>query len=238
MSVVQACAQAEVVIERARSLFATAALPPAGSAAGGLATASQATAATAQRTADNSGVLTARHKTFANTNTATLSGAGHTEAALDTQIARGAALTQTGAQRLDAIATQTRATAQTARTARTPAAQRVILTALRAQVAQAQDVVNTATTQAGALAAQIRALKYPLDRPEPAVPGDVPPAAPGDDDMDFAPPLYEPPFPAGPIVWCVRPQGTFGFWRCSVLYPDLSVGTYWSPTDDSGGSLP
>ena len=23
-----------------------------------------------------------------------------------------------------------------------------------------------------------------------------------------------------------------------VLYPDLSVGAYWSPTDDSGGSLP
>ena len=53
-----------------------------------------------------------------------------------------------------------------------------------------------------------------------------------------APPLQDPPFPSGPIVWCVRPEGTFGFWRCSVLYPDLSVGTYWSPSDDTGGSLP
>jgi hypothetical protein len=50
--------------------------------------------------------------------------------------------------------------------------------------------------------------------------------------------VQEPPVPTGPIVWCVRPEGTFGFWRCSVLYPDLSVGTYWSPSDDSGGSLP
>ena len=51
-----------------------------------------------------------------------------------------------------------------------------------------------------------------------------------------APSLQEPHFPTGPIVWCSRPKGTFGYYRCSVLYPDLSVGTYWSPTDDTGGS--
>jgi hypothetical protein len=236
MSVVQECAQAEAVIQRAGSLFATAAVPPAGSAAGGLAAASRATATTAQMTGDNSGLLIKRHTAFADKNAAALSGAGQTEAALDTHVARGAALTQTGAQRLDAIAAQTRATGQAAPTARTPAAQRVILTALRSQVAQAQDVVNTAKTQAAGLAGLVRALKYPLDRPGPAVPGDVP--APPGKNVDVAPPLSETPFPAGPIVWCIRPQGTFGFWRCSVLYPDLSVGTYWSPTDDSGGSLP
>jgi hypothetical protein len=66
--------------------------------------------------------------------------------------------------------------------------------------------------------------------------GDAPAAA--DNAIPVAPPLQEPTFPDGPIVWCVRPEGTFGFWRCSVLYTDLSVGTYWSPSDDSGGSLP
>src|SRR6185437_8451567 len=75
---------------------------------------------------------------------------GHIDAALDAHAARVATLTHTGAQRLDAIAAQTRATTQAATTARTPAAQRVILTAVRSQVAQAQNVVNTTTTQARA----------------------------------------------------------------------------------------
>jgi Domain of unknown function (DUF4226) len=44
--------------------------------------------------------------------------------------------------------------------------------------------------------------------------------------------------PRGPIIWCVQPGGTSGKWRCSVLYPDRVVSSYWSLTDDSGGSLP
>ena len=44
--------------------------------------------------------------------------------------------------------------------------------------------------------------------------------------------------PRGPITWCVQPGGASGKWRCSVLYPDLVVRSYWSLTDDSGGSLP
>jgi hypothetical protein len=127
MSVVQECARAEAVIRRARSLFATAAVPAVDITAGGLDTASEATAATAKRTGDNSGVLIARHKTFANSNAVTLSGAGHTDAALGTHVAHAATVTQTGAQRLDSIAAQTRATAQAAPTARTPAAQRRLL---------------------------------------------------------------------------------------------------------------
>ena len=46
------------------------------------------------------------------------------------------------------------------------------------------------------------------------------------------------PAPTGPIIWCLQPGGTYGKWRCSVLYPDLSTATYWSFTDDTGGSLP
>jgi hypothetical protein len=152
-----------------------------------------------------------------------------------------ATLTHTGAQQLDAIAAQTRATSQAAATATTPAAQcgqRAVLTALRSQLAQAHDIVDATKQQAAALSSQIRALHYPLDDPRPPGPGTAGDVQAPDNGIAVAPPLEEPPFPAGPIVWCVRPEGTFGFWRCSVLYPDLSVGTYWSPSDDTGGSLP
>lgn len=44
--------------------------------------------------------------------------------------------------------------------------------------------------------------------------------------------------PRGPITWCIQPGGASGKWRCSVLYPDRVVRSYWSLTDDSGGSLP
>lgn len=44
--------------------------------------------------------------------------------------------------------------------------------------------------------------------------------------------------PRGSIVWCLQPGGASGKWRCSVLSPDRVVSSYWSLTDDSGGSLP
>lgn len=46
------------------------------------------------------------------------------------------------------------------------------------------------------------------------------------------------PLPDGPITWCIQPGGASGRWYCSVLYPNRRVATYWSDTDDSGGSLP
>ena len=149
-----------------------------------------------------------------------------------------ATLTHAGAQQLDAIAAQTRATSQAAATATVPAAQRAVLTALRSQLAHAHDVVNATKRQAAGLTSQIRALQYRLDHPRPPGPGTPGDVQAPDNGIAVGPPLQDPPFPAGPIVWCVRPEGTFGFWRCSVLYPDLSVRTYWSPSDDSGGSLP
>jgi hypothetical protein len=199
-------------------------------------TAAESTTATAQHTADMSGVAIARYQSFAHQSAGELSQAAHTDTAMQAHVATAATLTQTGAQRLDAIAAQTRATAQGAPTATTPAAQRTIIAALHSQLTQAADVVNTAKQQASGLASEIRRLGYPLDRPGPPGNGQGP-----DNDnkaVPAEPPVQETPPPVGPIVWCVRPEGTFGFWRCSVLYPDLGVGTYWSPSDDSGGSLP
>jgi len=232
----------EAAVQPARSLFAAEPAAPTSPALGNVTTAAQSMAATAQLTGDMSGALMARRKAFADQNAARLAGAAQTDAALQAQMTTAATLTHTGAQQLDAIAAQTRATSQAAATATTPAAQRLVLTALRSQLAQAQHIVNATKQQAAGLNSQIRALQYPLDHPRPpgpGTPGDVQaPARPDNDGVPVAPPLQEPPFPSGPIVWCVRPEGTFGFWRCSVRYPDLSVGTYWSPSDDTGGSLP
>jgi hypothetical protein len=185
-----------------------------------------------------SGVAIARYQSFAHQSAAQLGQAAHTDTALQAHVTTAATLTQTGAQRLEAIAAQTRATAQAATTARTPAAQRTVLAALRSQLAQAADVVNTAKQQASGIATEIRLLGYPLDHSGSGTTGNGQSPADNNDAVPVAPPVQEPPVPTGPIVWCVRPEGTFGFWRCSVLYPDLSVGTYWSPSDDSGGSLP
>jgi hypothetical protein len=236
MSLVQACAQTEAAIERARSLFGSSSQAPDAAALGAVDTAAQSTTATAQNTGDMSGVAITRYQSFAHQSAAQLGQATHTDTALQAHVTSAATLTQTGAQRLEEIAAQTRATAQAASTARTPAAQRTILAALHSQLAQAADIVNTAKQQASGLASEIRLLGYPLDHPGPGPPGGD--GQGPDNPIPAAPPVQEPPFPVGPIVWCVRPEGTFGFWRCSVLYPDLSVGTYWSPGDDSGGSLP
>ena len=161
MSLAQACAQTEAAIQRARSLFASAAQPPMESALGDIDRAARSTASTAQMTGDLSGVLIDRHTTFADENAPILGSAAQTDAALQTHAAAAAALTETGARRLDAIAAQTRATSQAAATVSTPAGQRATLVALRSQLSQAADVVSTTKEQASGLAGQVRALKYP-----------------------------------------------------------------------------
>jgi hypothetical protein len=161
----------EAAVQRARSLFAAEPAAPTSPALGNVATAAQSTAATAHLTADMSGALIARHKTFADQNAARLAGAAQTDAALQAHMTTAATLTHTGAQQLDAIAAQTRATSQAAATAATPAARRLVLIALRSQLAQAQDIVNATKQQAAALSSQIRARQYPLDDPRPPGPG-------------------------------------------------------------------
>src|ERR1700731_4278760 len=159
MSLVQACAQTEAAVERARSLFGPGGCAPDAAALGAVDTAAESTTATAQHTGDMSGVAITRYQSFAHQSAAQVGQAAHTDTALHAHVATAATLTQTGAQRLEAIAAQTRATAQAASAATTPAAQRTILAALRSQLTQAADIVNSAKQQASGIASEVRALK-------------------------------------------------------------------------------
>ena len=120
MSVLQACAMVEAAVHRARSLFAAEPAAPTSPARGNVATAAQSTAAAAQLTVDMSGALIARHKTFAEQNAPRLAGAAQTDAALHAHVTTAATVTHTGAQQLDAIAAQTRATSQPPRPPQRP----------------------------------------------------------------------------------------------------------------------
>ena len=163
MSVVQACAETEAAIQRARALFASEPEPAAGAAnaAGAVQNAAQSTTAAGQTTTDMSGGFIDAHKMFVDESAPKLSAAAQTDTALQAHTATAATLTQAGARRLDAIAAETRATSQAAATVRTPAGERAILVALRSQLARANDVVTTTKQQAAGLAGQVRALKYP-----------------------------------------------------------------------------
>lgn len=86
--------------------------------------------------------------------------ASTSDAGLTSQLVSAAAVTRAGAERLDAIAAQSRAITQAAAVARTAAEQRAILTALRGQLQQASQVVQTTQQQGRAAATQIRALWY------------------------------------------------------------------------------
>jgi hypothetical protein len=171
------------------------------------------TTASARTAADLSGVLVDRHQLFATKNAVLLSAAGDSDTALQSHMVDASALARTGARRLDAMVARTRETSRAAATVTSPEAERIILTALRRHVTQTVDVVDSIRKQGAELANHINSLRYEL------------PAAP-------SPPG---PRPAGPIVWCLRPNGTFGRYRCSILYPDLRVSTYWSTTDDTHG---
>jgi len=164
VSIQQAAAQAQAVVDRARSLFGSspAPVPPAGES---LESAVESTAGLGRRTAGLSGDLVDAHNEFVAAQTRDLSSAGRTDTTLASHLSTAATVTATGARQLDAIGAQTHAIAQTAATARTPAAQRAVLAALRSQVAQANDVVTTTQQQAGDIADQIQALRY---RTEPA----------------------------------------------------------------------
>ena len=163
MSVVQACAETEAAIQRARSLFASEPEPAAGALNGGstVQTAAQSTTTAGQITSDLSGAFIATHKAFVEQSAPRLGAGAQTDADLQSHTVAAATLTQAGARRLDAIAAETRATSQAAATASSPAAERAILVALRSQLARANDVVTTTKQQAAALAGQVRALKYP-----------------------------------------------------------------------------
>ncbi|MBP1823240.1 hypothetical protein J3E61_006876 [Mycobacterium sp. OAE908] len=182
MSVAQAAAEVQAVVDRARSLFASSpeSVPQAGAS---LQAAGRSVADAGERAAELSGDLINRHRDFVTTQSQILMNASGTDAALQTQLSAAAMATEIGASHLDAIAAQTRTIAQAAETAQTPAAQRTILAALRSQVAQANEVVSAARQQAGDVAAQVRALNY------------------GHGDVPQAPPLADPPHGKDPRYW-------------------------------------
>jgi hypothetical protein len=152
MSVVQACAEAEAAIQRARSLFASQPEPPAtgaANAAGAVQNAAQTTTTAGQATSDMSGAFITTHKAFVDESAPKLSAASQTDTTLQAHTAAAATLTQAGAQRLDTIAAQTRETSQAAATVSTPAGEKAVLVALRSQLARANDVVSTTQTAGG-----------------------------------------------------------------------------------------
>jgi hypothetical protein len=215
MSVVAECALVEAAIERVKSLVSPHVPRPREVTLGDIAVAARSTAMTTEMVGGSSGVVIAAHRRFATRNAASLRLAGRTDHGLAGQMRVAAAAAQRGALRIDAIAGQTQATRQAGAVAISPAAQRAILTALRLQLSRAKGVVDSISRQSAELAGRIQGLDY---------------------EFPYAPPPLEQPLTQGPIVWCLRPRGTFGSYRCSILYPDLSVSTYWSPTDDTNGS--
>jgi hypothetical protein len=182
----QACADAEGVIARARSLFGTGGAAEVPSGASEIAIAAQAVTMARSRTADLSGAGVASYQAMADRSVPPLRTAASSDSALAAHLSSAAAVTQAGAARLDGIAAQTKLVTQVAPLARTSADQRVILTALRSQVAAASQVVKSTQQQASALAGQVRGLKYPKESPGGGVQAL---------DMPLAPPPFLPESP-------------------------------------------
>jgi hypothetical protein len=215
MSVGSGWAFVEEAIHRARALVSPTSPSPGTVALGDVDGAVETSTIASHLTNDSSGALITAYREFGCRNTTSLSLATRSEGALQAELATAAALSHRSARHMDAIAASAHATLQAGAGATSPAAQRIIVTALLAHLRQASEVVDSISRQGAALAGRITALEYQVpDTPE----------------------AREIPVPQGPIVWCLRPHGTFGSYRCSILYPDLSVSTYWSPTDDTSGS--
>jgi hypothetical protein len=166
MSVVQACADGEAAIRRARSLFGSSGSIDVPNSSAEITNAVQTATAGRDRTVDMAaGSGMPAYREMVDRSIPPLTTASTSDAGLTTQLTTAAAVTNAGATRLDNIAAQTRTMSATAPTARTAADQRAILTALRGQLQQASQVVQTTQQQAGAASTQIRSLKYPKDAP-------------------------------------------------------------------------
>lgn len=107
-----------------------------------------------------------------------LRAASGTDTTLETRLRTAAAITEAGARRLDTVVAHTTSIAAAAVTARTPAAQLMVLTALRAQVATAQTVTSATAQQATDIAGQLHGLTYGsggLPQAPPEAPDEQPP---------------------------------------------------------------
>jgi hypothetical protein len=201
MSLVQTCADAEASIARARSLFGSPGSIDVPNSATEITGALQTATAGRDRTADMAGGSgMPAYREMVDRSIPPLTTASTSDAGLTTHLTTAAAVTNAGAAQLDSIAAQTRTISQAAPTARTAAQQRAVMTALRAQMQQASQVVQTTQQQAGAAATQIRTLQYPKDAP--ASSGDGVQAM--DDDKKknpLAPPPPDPPHGQDPRYW-------------------------------------
>lgn len=181
MSVVQACAEVESVLRRARSLFGQAPMPTyaAAGGAGTMRQAQQQATDTVSAMGENSGAVRDSHQEFAGRSAARLGGAASTDTVFDSQLTRADAISRAGISRLDHIVAQNQATAAAAASARSPAAERAVLAALRNQMAQAHGVLDNTQQQVAGLTGETRALRYDIpltpqrDGPKPEEPQTV-----------------------------------------------------------------
>ena len=147
----QTCAAAQAAIARARSLFGSPSSINVPNSAAEISGAVQTATTGRDRTLDMAGGSgMPAYREMVDRSIPPLSTASTSDAGLTTQLTTAAAVTNAGATRLDSIAAQTRTISAAAPTARTAAEQRAILTALRGQMQQASQVVQTTQQQAGA----------------------------------------------------------------------------------------
>ena len=229
MSVVQACADAQATIARARSLFGSPSSIDVPNSATEIDTAVQTATAGRDRTVDMAGGSgMPAYRDMVDRSIPPLTTASTSDAGLTTHLTTAAAVTKAGATRLDSIAAQTRTISEAAPAARSAAEQRAILTALRAQMQQASQVVQTTQQQAGAAATQIRTLQYPKDAP----------ASSGDGVQALDDGKKPPPHGHDPRYWVDVtkiihvPDGELPPHGCTQIGPNL-----WYPFEDNQYSV-
>ena len=245
MSLAAACAETQALIRRARSLFATESQSPdaASESAGELRRAAQTTGDAGAAMRRLSGELVDAHGLFVGRSAPALTASSHTDMVLEAQLRQAAALSQTGAAQIDAIAEENKSTAAAAAAARTPAAQMAVVAALRSQAARTQQIVDSTQQAAGQIAQTTRGLRYPdggSGGPDDTTAGDPdqrhtvqmvdnktkPPPPP-------PPQAGRPVDPADPIVGDPR----FGYWE-NVPTPPPYVGAQPPPLKDQFRPFP
>ena len=185
MSVVQACADAEAVVRRARALFGTSGGTDVPSGADQLTAAAHSSASGRQRTSEMAGQGIPAYRDFVQRAVPPLATAAGSDTDLAGHITSAAAVDAAGATRLDTLAAQVKTLAADAPSATTANQQRAILTALRAQLQQVSQVVQTTQQQGNSTAAAVRDLAYPKDAPASGGDGTVQPL---DDGTKTPPP--------------------------------------------------
>ncbi len=160
----QTCADVQAVIARVRSLFGGGEAIDVPSGAANISSAAQTVTTARSRIADLAGAGMTSYAEMADQSVPPLTTSAASDTAGDAPD-DAAAVTQAGAARMEQISAQTNAIAAAAPMPKSTADERVILTALRSQVAQASQLVQATQQQASALAGQVRNLDYPKDAP-------------------------------------------------------------------------